>query len=71
MGLDIWDAIRMRLVVELGCDGAHFQLEPYECGGMGAPLRGYVLAGPELGWREFQGWSDLKITRRQFEPRTA
>ncbi|WP_421730312.1 hypothetical protein [Brevundimonas sp.] len=70
MNLDIWDAIRAHLVVELECDGVRHQLEPYECDGMGSPLRGYVLTGPELGWREFRDWNNLKITNRRFEARS-
>lgn len=69
MGLDIWDAIRGHFVIELDSDGARHRLEPYECGGHGSPLRGYILDGPELGWREFRDWTDFKITNSRFEPR--
>lgn len=71
MGLDLWDAIRGCLVVELESDGVCHRLEPYECVGHGAPLRAYVLVGPQLGWRQFSDWSNLKITNSRFEPRKA
>lgn len=72
MDLDIWDAIRVHLVVELDCDGERHQLEPYGCDVRdGEPvLVGYVLTGPEAGWREFRDWSGLQISRRKFAPRS-
>ena len=69
--LDISDAIRNHLIIEIDCDGARHRLEPYDCNSAGdLVLRGYVLAGPELGWREFRHWNKLKITRARFDPRT-
>jgi hypothetical protein len=69
--LDLSDAIRNHFVIAVDADGSRYRLEPYECDGPGAPvLRGYVVAGPDLGWREFRQWSNLKITRVRFDPKS-
>ena len=71
MELDLSDAIRLHRLIEIEADGHRFIVEPHELSASdeGSTLHGFVVEGPQLGWNQFQKWSNLKVTRNNFSPR--
>lgn len=70
MDLDLSDAIRTRLVIEIDVDDEHYVAEPYALIGLGNDtLRAFVISGAGGGWRDFPDWKNLHITNKHFLPR--
>ena len=71
MDLDIFDAIRLHLIVKFDVDDARYVAEPYDLRPLGGQvsLRAFVVQGPTAGWAEFPRWTNLDITRENFLPR--
>lgn len=71
MELDLFDAIRLHRVIEIEADGERFLAEPHGLSAVDevSSLRAFVVEGPRLGWNQFQQWSNLKVTRKNFPRR--
>ncbi|WP_156135601.1 hypothetical protein [Novosphingobium malaysiense] len=70
MDLDLSDAIRTHLVIEVDVDEEHYVAEPYALTGPGnSTLRAFVISGAGGGWRDFPDWKNLHITNKRFIPR--
>lgn len=70
MELDLYDAIRLHLIIEIDAEGGRYTVEPHSLTGEGRQaLQGFVVAGPVLGWKKFPDWKNLKIANKTFAPR--
>ena len=71
MELDLFDAIRLHRLIEIDADGERFLVEPHGLidADEGSSLRAFVVEGPRLGWNQFDEWSNLKVTRHNFQRR--
>jgi hypothetical protein len=69
MELDLFDAIRLRRVVEISCEGVTHRVEPYEVRVREgeALLFAFDLSARDGGWKEYSSWSDLRISSTHFE----
>jgi hypothetical protein len=71
--LDLFDAIRLHRIVQIEAGGATYSVEPHGVHqsdqGSGI-LRAFVICGPTLGWQNFADWSNLKISGKQYAPRS-
>lgn len=73
MELSLRDAIRLHRLIEIEVDGERFLAEPHGLSDLdeGQSLRAYVVDGPRLGWNQFEQWSNVTVTRLNFQRREA
>ena len=73
MELSLRDAIRLHRLIEIEADGERFLAEPHGLSDLdeGLSLRAYVVDGPRLGWNQFEQWSNVTVTRLNFQRREA